>query len=165
MAGAASYLSHKKQRVLTKSCISDPFNLGSGAPQGSCLGPVLFLIYVAGLLRSLTVTYPTHRVMPMILKSICLFGHARRRLRMLCWVISKTVSDVRVWMLSNRLLINDDGPLLTRKTCKDQNRISRTTSEIRPCKIADNESNYKELCQGREREISSVLLLFQLQGT
>ena len=47
----ASYLSHRKQRVLIKRCIPDLFNLGSGVLQGSCLGPVLFLIYAAGLFK------------------------------------------------------------------------------------------------------------------
>ena len=49
--GWPSYLSHRKQRLLIKSCIPDPFNLGSGVLQGSCLGPLLFSIYVAGLFR------------------------------------------------------------------------------------------------------------------
>ena len=78
-----SYLSHRKQRILIKNDISDAFNLGSGLPQESCLGPVLFLIYAAGYSRSLTDTYPTYTVTPTTLKSIFRFGHTQRRLRML----------------------------------------------------------------------------------
>jgi len=79
MAGMASYLSHRKQRLLIKSCISDPFNLGSGVLQGSCLGPLLFSIYVAGLFKIIDGHLPNA------------FGHTHRRHRMLRWGISRTV--------------------------------------------------------------------------
>ena len=79
----ASYLSHRKQRILIKNCISDAFNLGTGVPQGSCLGSVLFLTYTADLFKIIDRHYPTHTVTPSILKSIFLFGQTHRRLRML----------------------------------------------------------------------------------
>ena len=71
MAGMASYLSHRKQRLLIKSCIPDPFNLGSGVLQGSCLGPLLFSVYVAGLFKIIDGHLPNA------------FGHTHRGHRML----------------------------------------------------------------------------------
>ena len=57
----ASNLSYWKQRILIKNCISVAFNFGSGVPQGSCLGLVLFLIYAAGLFKMIDRgTFPTH---------------------------------------------------------------------------------------------------------
>ena len=104
-----SYLSKRKQTILIKDHESEVFNLQSGVPQGSCLGPIfLFILYVAGLFKVIDKHLPNAHTYTDDTK----IYHSFRPDTSLSQdaalkSIENCVADIRAWMLSNRLLIND----------------------------------------------------------
>ena len=101
----ASYLGNRQQRITIKGCFSDYFHVNSGVPQGSCLGPVLFLLYASGLFnvasrhRTNIHAYADDTQVYLSFKPSLQYDMAKN--------IEQCITDLRAWMVSNRLLIND----------------------------------------------------------
>jgi hypothetical protein len=68
----SSYLSGRSQRVMLNGTLSDPSNLNFGVPQDSCLGPLIFILYVSKLFDIINYHYSQiHMVLLMTLSCMC----------------------------------------------------------------------------------------------
>ena len=95
-----SYLSNRKQFVYLNDCSSDLLPINCGVPQGSILGPILFLLYVSDA--------------QVIMKSIHLVMyaddmkllHKNKDVKTLISELGAELSSLDDWLLANRLSVN-----------------------------------------------------------
>ena len=104
-----SYLEDRKQFVAINETHSQSTILDVGVPQGSVMGPILFLLYTLPLKRIVN-KFPVIRrhsyaddTQLYCRLSVNNLGDAREAIR----EMNACVASVREWLLSNRLLIND----------------------------------------------------------
>lgn len=103
-----SFLSERQQHVVVKTHKSDAFDLNSGVPQGSCLGPVLFLLYASGLFKIVSKHLPNaHCYADDTQLYLSFKPGSQTSQETAVKVIQECVVEVRAWMVSHRLLIND----------------------------------------------------------
>ena len=110
LAWLRSYLHGRMPSVIINGVRSTTVDLSTGVPQGSVLGPLLFLVYVIPLRsvirRHLGVHHhgyaDDHQLYTQFnLRDVDSYRHALQWLEM-------CVEEVRVWLLTNKLKINSD---------------------------------------------------------
>ena len=98
-----SYLSNRTQSVLIGESESDPEPLSCGVPQGSVLGPILFLIYtstIVFLLDAHGVSYHFYADDSQLYICIDNIEHAKVK-------VIQLLMDIRKWMCERKLKLND----------------------------------------------------------
>jgi hypothetical protein len=102
----ASYLSHRSQSVLISSSRSSSKPVGCGVPQGSVLGPLLFVIYMFGISRIFSkhdIPYVIYADDIQLWRSCSI-----SELPAAIIAIERCVAEVRDWLAANKLCLNFD---------------------------------------------------------
>ena len=94
---------------------SDPAELCYGVPHGSVLGPLLFILYT----QPLTHVILTHTASDMLCADDM---HVNKSCNVndmdsAILYVEKCVSDIKTWMLSNKLQMNEDNTEVLLVTC------------------------------------------------
>ena len=105
----SSYLSGRSQRVLFEGATSDSFDLRFGVPQGSCLGPLLFVVYASKLFEIAKDHLPNAHCLADDTQLYFTFDpNGPTGQAMALEAMERCVNDLRKWMNRDKLMINDD---------------------------------------------------------
>ena len=141
----SSYLSGRSQRVLFEGASSDSFDLRFGVPQGSCLGPLLFVVYASKLFEIVQDHLPNAHCFADDTQLYLSFDpNGPTDQAMALEAMERCISDLRKWMYRDKLKINDDKTeflvigsrqqLLKIHHCS----VRVDTIDIKPVKVARN---------------------------
>ena len=101
-----SYLSNRTQIVSINGCASDPVDVVFGVPQGSVLGPVLFVMYTKPLLSiidNLSISNQSFADDTQIYSS-----SSPSDVQSAVNDLQSCIMDIREWMCESKLKLNDD---------------------------------------------------------
>ena len=122
----SSYLSDRKLSVLVNDIYSDSASLSFGVPQGSVLGPVLFILYtkpLSTLLNSHSLSHQSFADDTQLYSS-----SSPDQLSSTLETVQDCVLDVKQWMTDNKLKLNDDKTeaILFRKKSTDSSVLPKS---------------------------------------
>ena len=133
-----NYLSNRKQYVAYNNCTSDLGNISCGVPQGSILGPLLFILYVNDI------TY-TSNVLDFILfadDTTILYSH--KNINSKIDVVNKELCEVTNWFKANKLSVNATKtnfmilgtPYMTSTKTREDLNVSLDNTVLKRVKVA-----------------------------
>ena len=103
-----SFLSDRKQRVHIKKEFSKDYNVNHGVPQGSCLGPVLFLLYISQLFDVVSRHLPSahgYADDTQLYMSFRPESSIAQNQAMLA--LEECITDMHSWLLTHKLMFKD----------------------------------------------------------
>ncbi|KXJ10383.1 putative RNA-directed DNA polymerase from transposon BS [Exaiptasia diaphana] len=104
-----SYLSRRFQQVIIDNATSERFNIEFGVPQGSCLGPLLFSIYVSPLFDIVSNHLPKVHCYADDTQLYLVFQPNSSTAQDSAIIsMEACIKDIRKWMTMDSLKINDD---------------------------------------------------------
>ena len=109
LAWFKSYLEGRTQQTSINGTLSRKFSLDCGVPQGSCLGPLLFIIYTSKLFDILKSYLPTAHAYADDTQLYLSFkpSDSISQLQAVT-AMEKCIQAVRTWMKEDKLMLNDD---------------------------------------------------------
>ena len=137
-----SYLSNRSWSVMVGDAVSQERGLGYGVPQGSILGPLLFVLYVAPLGDLIARHGHTNHGYADDRQLYCAFHQSTRA--QVFSSLERCLFDVRVWMRMNWLKLNDEKTELvvftSRRSVVEQQEVSMTIgdAEVRSSQTVKN---------------------------
>ncbi|CAB3987345.1 Hypothetical predicted protein, partial [Paramuricea clavata] len=104
----SSYLSGRSQRVMLNGTLSDSSDLNFGVPQGSCLGPLLFILYASKLFDIINNHSPDSHGFADDTQLYVSFkpDYPCDQCEAIS-VMESCVNDLRKWMIQDKLKLND----------------------------------------------------------
>ena len=105
----SSYLNNRSQFTSVNGATSKLFDLQYGVPQGSCLGPLLFVIYASKLFSVLEHHLPdVHAYADDTQLYISFKPDSSTEQSKALTALKNCIDDIKRWMLADKLKLNDD---------------------------------------------------------
>ena len=131
------------KRILFDGVKSDSFDLRFGVPQGSCLGPLLFVVYASKLFEIIQAHLPdAHCFADDTQLYLSFKPNSPTDQEVAVCAMERCISDLRKWMHQDKLKINDD---------KTEFLIigSRQLLKINPCTVRVGTTDIKPVSEVR----------------